>query len=163
MKNTILSLLAILILLCTGGPVLAKGNPANKSSNARAAQHAKAAGKNPRIKSDSKDEKKRAEKTTAKAKGKKHQQQLDAVKNKIAREQAKHLKRKTRLERIRELALAQEDTKTVERVDKLIEKEQNRYDRKQSQMQKKQQDILELSQKEQGKESSETADQNSDD
>ena len=65
-----------------------------------------------------------------KAKGKGHQKQLAAVESKLQREQAKHLNRTARLNRLRELAEEKGDPKILERVDKLIAKEQQRYERK---------------------------------
>ena len=72
-------------------------------------------------------------------KGKKHEQQLESREKKIEHEQAKHLERKARLEKIRELALKENDTKTVERVDSLINKEQQRYEGKIQRTREKQQ------------------------
>ncbi len=63
-------------------------------------------------------------------KGPDHQQQLKAAGHQVAHEEGKHLQRTAKLERIRELAQQEGDTKTVERVDKLIEKEKQRYDTK---------------------------------
>ena len=75
-----------------------------------------------------KDKEKAATEDTGK--GRKHEQQLESLEKKIEHEQAKHLERKARLEKIRELALKDNDTKTVERVDSLINKEQQRYEGK---------------------------------
>ena len=78
-------------------------------------------------------------------KGKWHQQQLQAVEKQMLHEEAKHLWRVARLKRIRELA--EGDTKTTARVDKLLEKEQKRYDRKRQRMQERKQKILLLAEK----------------
>jgi hypothetical protein len=48
----------------------------------------------------------------------------------MVKEQAKHLERVVRLKRIMALAAAEGDTKTVERVNKLLAKENERYLRK---------------------------------
>jgi len=65
-------------------------------------------------------------------KGRDYQQQLDALKTQMVHEEAKHLKRIARLKRIRELAVG--EASTIARVDKLMQKEQLRYDRKQQHM-----------------------------
>jgi hypothetical protein len=67
-------------------------------------------------------------------KGKEHQQQLAAMRAKIERERAKHLERTAKLERIRELAVAEESSETIARVDKLMQKERQRYTRKHRRM-----------------------------
>jgi len=77
-------------------------------------------------------------------KGKGHQQQLKALETQLVHEEAKHRRRVARLHRIRELAIGENDTKTIERVEKLIEKEQQRYVRKQQRMQERRQKILPL-------------------
>ena len=50
-------------------------------------------------------------------------------------DQAKHLERQARLARIRELAVKKGDTEMVARVDKLIQKQQDVYNRKMQHMQ----------------------------
>jgi len=55
----------------------------------------------------------------------------------LVHEEQKHVKRVSRLERIRDLAAGKGDTKAVERVNKLMEKEQNRYGRKRQRMEEK--------------------------
>lgn len=69
--------------------------------------------------------------TSDKGKGKGREQQAQAFQKKQQREQAKHLERVARLNRIRELAVKKGDTEAVARVDKLIAKEQEVYGRKQ--------------------------------
>ena len=85
---------------------------------------------------------KAAEKDSAKGNG--HQQQLKALEEQTAHEETKHRERVARLERIRELAEEEGNTKTVERVNKLLGKEQQRYERKQQRMEKRKQKILQI-------------------
>ena len=66
----------------------------------------------------------------AAGKGKEHQQQLKAFERQIEHEEAKHSKRVARLRRIKELARKQGNDKMLARVNKLMEKEQGRYERK---------------------------------
>ncbi|MHC4474835.1 MAG: hypothetical protein ACYTEL_04275 [Planctomycetota bacterium] len=68
------------------------------------------------------------------AKGKDFQRQLGVLKKQMTREDAKNLKRMARLRRIRQLADTENNTKIIERVDKLIRKEQMRYNRKREKM-----------------------------
>ena len=70
-----------------------------------------------------------------KAKGKGHQQQLQALDKQLRHEQAKHMERQARLARIRELAVQKGDAETIARVDKLIAKEQQVHGRKQQHIQ----------------------------
>jgi hypothetical protein len=81
------------------------------------------------------------DKRKAKAKGKAHQQQLKAIDDQIAHEKEKHLERKARLERIRQLAEEENNQETIDRVNKLIEKEQHRHDRKIAKLQQRKQKI----------------------
>ena len=67
-----------------------------------------------------------------KAKGAGKGKQLKSLEKQMKREKAKHLKRTARLERIRELA--GDDSKKLERIDKLIQKELMRYEMKQQRM-----------------------------
>jgi hypothetical protein len=76
--------------------------------------------------------------------GKRHVQQLEAVSKQIVHENAKHRERLAKLNRIRELAQESGDAKTVERVDKLIEKQKERYDVKSERMQTRRKKILEF-------------------
>jgi hypothetical protein len=73
--------------------------------------------------------------TSDKGKGKGREQQAQAFQKQQQKEQAKHMERVARLNRIRELAVKKGDTETVARVDKLIAKEQEVYGRKQGKMQ----------------------------
>jgi seryl-tRNA synthetase len=86
-----------------------------------------------------------------KAGGKEHQQQLKALDEQLAHEQGKHADRVARLERMRELAAAEGDTKTVARIDKLAEKEQQRFDGRLKNMEEKRAKILELAESAEGK------------
>ena len=79
-----------------------------------------------------------------KGKGKGHQQQLKAFEAQMVHEEAKHRRRIARLKRIRELAAEENDTKTVERVAKLLEMELLRYNRKRQRMQEREQKALQL-------------------
>jgi len=77
-------------------------------------------------------------------KGNGHQQQLKALEEKVLREQEKHNRRVVRLNRIRELAQKQGKTETVQRVDKLLAKEQERYERTQQRMEQARGKIIKL-------------------
>jgi len=76
--------------------------------------------------------------------GKGHQQQLKSLKTQMVHEEAKHRRRIARLKRIRELAAEENDTKTVERVAKLLEMELLRHNRKRQRMQEREQKALQL-------------------
>ena len=62
-------------------------------------------------------------------------QQLQSMQKQMQHDQAKHLERQARLARIRELAVKKGDTEMVARVDKLIQKQQDVYNRKMQHMQ----------------------------
>lgn len=66
-----------------------------------------------------------------KGKGKSQEKQAQALQKQQQHEQAKHMERVAKLNRIRELAVKKGDTEMVARVDKLIAKEQEVYARKQ--------------------------------
>ena len=59
----------------------------------------------------------------------------------------KHTERRARLERIRELAVQSGKEDTVARVDKLMEKEQGRFERKMQKFVEKEQKTLQLGEK----------------
>lgn len=80
-------------------------------------------------------------------KGKGHQQQLKSLKTQMVHEEAKHRRRIARLKRILELAAEENDTKTVERVAKLLEMELLRHNRKRQHMQEREQKTLQLAEK----------------
>jgi len=65
------------------------------------------------------------------------QQQLQIFEQKIKQEKEKHLLRIAKLNRIRELALEENRSDIVGRVDRLVKKEQARYSHKQQQMQRR--------------------------
>jgi len=71
----------------------------------------------------------------AQAKGKAHEQQMLALEKQTRHEAAKHMERQARLARIRELAVQKGDQKMIARVDELIAKEKQVYDRKFQQIQ----------------------------
>ena len=77
--------------------------------------------------------------------GKDFQRQISVVEKQMTYEQAKHSDRVARLKRIKELALEKNDTATVERVDKLMQKEQQRYIRKRDYLREKARENLRLS------------------
>jgi len=79
--------------------------------------------------------------------GQLHQQQLQSLQTQLIHEQAKHNSRLARLNRIRLLAAETADTKTVERVDKLLQMENQRFSREQQLMQERQQKVLQLGEK----------------
>jgi hypothetical protein len=83
-----------------------------------------------------------AEKDTGQ--GRLHQQQLKALEGQNLHEQAKHLWRLARLNRIRQLATQENGAKTVERVDKLLQMEGQRYSREQQRVQEKKQKVLQF-------------------
>jgi len=68
----------------------------------------------------------------------------------IVREKAKFLRSTARLKRIRELAVKKGDTKTVERVDKLMAKAKQINSDKHKRMQERRQNILQLSEPKSG-------------
>jgi len=74
--------------------------------------------------------------------------QLRAVGKQIAREENKHRERLAKLNRIRELAQQTGDTKILERADKLVEKQMQRYDVRSQRMQTRQKKILDFAKKE---------------
>ena len=80
----------------------------------------------------------------AAAKGKGHQQQLTAVDKQLRHEQAKHMRRAARLARLRELANAKGDAETVARINKLTQREQQRYERKLGQTERRRQEIQQM-------------------
>jgi hypothetical protein len=84
------------------------------------------------------------------AKGKEHQQQMNALDKQMVHEKAKFLKSTARLKRIRELAVQKGDTKTVERVDKLMAKAQQINSGKNKRMQERKQKIRQLSEPKSG-------------
>lgn len=86
------------------------------------------------------------------AKGKEHRQQLKAFEMQMAKEVAKHRTRQARLKRIRELAAEENDTKTMQRVDKLMNKERQRSGRKLRRIKERQQKALRRGEKRPGKE-----------
>jgi len=75
-------------------------------------------------------------------KGREHQQQLRALEEQMVHEESKHLERVVRLSRIRELAGEENDVKAIERADKLLAKEQQRYERKRLDMEERKQGVL---------------------
>lgn len=81
------------------------------------------------------------------AKGAQHHQQLQSLEKQLVREQQKHQNRITRLNRIHQLAGKKNNTKLVERVGGLLEKEQLRYERKQQRMDEKKQKVMQLVEK----------------
>jgi len=76
--------------------------------------------------------------------GQEHQQQLKALEKQFLHEQAKHLWRRARLNRIRELAAQEGDTKTVELAASLLQMEDKRYLNEQQQIREKRQKILQF-------------------
>jgi len=76
-----------------------------------------------------------ATETPDKGKGKGRDQQAQAFQKQQQKDQAKHLERQAKLNRLRELAVKKGDTEMVARVDKLIAKENEVHSRKQGKMQ----------------------------
>ncbi len=85
------------------------------------------------------------EKVTAKGKG--HQQQMQAFQKKFERERAKHQRRIARIKRIRRLAQNEGDQKIIGRVNKLLEKENNRYKKRTQKSMEKAADVIVQSEK----------------
>ena len=77
----------------------------------------------------------------------KHEKQLKAFEKQMTHELDKHNKRIARLNRVRELAVQKNNTKLSEKVDELLKKEQNRYDRKHQRIQEKLEKAKQLSRK----------------
>ena len=75
-------------------------------------------------------------------KGRNPHQQLRAADTQITYEQEKHSDRVARLQRIRQLAQEKGKTDTVERIDKLLEKEQKRFDAKQERINRRREKIV---------------------
>ena len=121
-----------------------KGSNIDKSKTAEAAGKGKGkaeTGKTAAVKGKGKVD----AKETVTAKGKEHQQQIMALDKQIVREKAKFLKSTARLKRIRELAVEKGDTKTVERVDKLIAQAQQINSDKHKRILERKKKILQLS------------------
>ena len=158
MKKVILSLCVVLVLVWSSDSVFAKGN--GRGGQGKKTSRVQEKTKVREIKTTSTKERgKDKDNVVEKGLGKGHKQQLEAIKKQFVREEAKHLKRKARLERIRELAVEEENTKVVERIDKLLGKEQQRYDRKQQRMQKRQQKTLQSGEKGLSEKSSKTTEE----
>ena len=105
-----------------------------------------------RVKSVEKDAGKGVGVEKGAGKGKRHQQQMTAIGKQMLREDAKHRKRLVRLRRIRVLAVKEGATKVVERVDKLLGKERQRYERKLQRMVGRKEKSLQLGEKSLGRE-----------
>jgi len=86
-----------------------------------------------------------------KAGGRGHRQQLKALEAKVAREEVKHRVRVARLNRIRELAVQEGKGDTVVRVDKLLEKENSRYQHKQQLFKDMKEKVLQIMERGSGK------------
>jgi hypothetical protein len=83
-------------------------------------------------------------------KGKAQQARLAAIKKRMTQEKSKNLRRTARLNRIHQLAKAEGDTKTVERVAELIRKEQTRYSGRHRKMRERMQMFMRMQSLEQG-------------
>lgn len=170
MKKVLLSLAIVLVLLWSYEMVFAQGK--GKGSGGRAKQTEKAQREHKRRRVDANEPSKQGKekrvrgrapdgvrelvqrKTRRKErqkipvmKGKEHQQQLQAVEKQMVHEEAKHRKRIARLKRIQELATEEKDTKTAERVAKLLEKELQRHNRKRQRIQERKEKVLQLVEK----------------
>ena len=150
MRKVLLSFFIVLVLLWSVGTVFAKkeskggqGKRARKvQEKSRSEDKGKAVEKDTGGDKTVKRDASRSEGKSSKGKG--HQRQLEALEKQMVQEEAKHLKRAARLERIRDLANEGGDTKVVARVNKLLEKEQQRYDRKRQRMQERKQKTQQL-------------------
>jgi hypothetical protein len=80
-------------------------------------------------------DKKTTKETAEKGKGKGQEQQALALQKQLQHEQAKHMERMARLNRIRELAVQKGDAEAIARVDKLIAQEKEVFTRKQQRIQ----------------------------
>jgi hypothetical protein len=145
-----------------------KGKAAEKAGNIDKSKTDEAAGKVSRDKAEAakkaavKGKEKVAAKENVTAKGKEHQQQINALDKQMVRDEAKFLKDTARLKRIRELAVAKGDTKTVERVDKLIAKAQQINSDKHKRMQERKLKILQSGEAKTGQDIPKVPDRSSD-
>ncbi len=121
------------------GQAVEKAAEAKAAGEQRAAQQADAA--KSKAAKEATAQKKTAEET-AQARGKNHQQQLRAFEAQRQRQQAKHMERQARLARIRELAVQKGDAEMIARVDKLIAKENQVHERKQTRLQQQQRTMM---------------------
>ena len=170
MKKVLLSLAIVLVLLWSYETVFAQGK--GKGTGGRAKQTEKVQrepkrrqvdanepseqGKEKRVRGQAPDrvrkfvQRKTRRKERQKIpviKGKEHQQQLKALETQMVHEEAKHRRRIARLKRIRELAAEENDTKTVERVAKLLQKELLRHNHKRQRIQEGKEKVLQLVEK----------------
>jgi hypothetical protein len=86
-------------------------------------------------------------KQKAVAAGEQYRRQLTEVEHQLAQEEVKHRERLARLSRIRDLAQQQGDTETVGKVDKLIEKDRQRYEAVTQRMERRKNAITEFMEK----------------
>lgn len=86
----------------------------------------------------------------SKGRGRGHKQQATAAAKQLVHEKAKHRRRVARLKRIRELAEQQGNTKMVQRVDKLMQKEKTRYRRKMKRMEQRTERVGQITEKVKG-------------
>jgi hypothetical protein len=166
MKKGLLSLLIVLVLAWSCGTVFAQGKGkgagrqgkrAEKLQRKHKSRQADAnepggQGKEKRVRRQEHRRKqwetRRKERQKIRVtRGKGHQQQLKSLKTQMVHEEAKHRRRIARLKRIRELAAEENDTKTVERVVKLLEMELLRHNHKRKRMQEREQKALQLAEK----------------
>jgi len=159
MKKALFSVLIVLFLLWNFGVVFAQGAGEGKGVNKREEQAKKLRGKNrggeagayePGARAKRKQVRKQKEferlmeerlkkremrlkgKGKFKAgKGKGLEQQLEALRKQIAHEEAKHNRRLARLRRIQQLGVEHGKKDIADKADRLLQKEQQRYDRKQ--------------------------------
>lgn len=166
MKKGLLSLLIVLVLAWSFGTVFAQGKGKGAGGQAKRAEKLQrkhksrqvdanepgGQGKEKRVRRQEHRRKqwemRRKERQKIRVtRGKGHQQQLKSLKTQMVHEEAKHRRRIARLKRIRELAAEENDTKTVERVAKLLEMELLRHNRKRQRMQEREQKALQLAEK----------------
>jgi len=164
MKKGLLSLLIVLVLAWSCGTVFAQGKGKGAGGQGKRAEKLQrkhksrqvdanepgGQGKEKRVRRRELREMRRKERQKIreiKGKGKEHQQQLKAFEAQMLHEEAKHRRRIARLKRIRELAVEENDTKTVKRVAKLLEMELLRHNRKRQHMQEREQKALKLAEK----------------
>ena len=163
MRRTILSLCIMTVLAWAAGTVLAQGQGQGKEPRGGAVQankpgetarvdvNAPAAEK--KVQDAAKETREKAKGAVeqgqargkamtedgagkmAQTKGKAQEQQMRAFEKQIQQNTAQHMKREAQLARLRELAVQKGDTERIARIDKLIAKEKQLYDRKLTKLQ----------------------------
>ncbi len=127
MKRSILGMCVFAVVLWMSAGVLAQGQGKGQGGGekGKAAKQADEGAAKQGKKGQAPSE------TTDKGKGKGQEKQAQALQKQQQHEQAKHMERVAKLNRLKELAVKKGDTEMAARVDKLIAKENEVYTRKQ--------------------------------